>query len=240
VLLTDKRIFIFFAHPDDAEFGVGATAAKLARQGNEIWYVICTAGAGGTHTLTTTPSELVDIREREQRAAMDVLGVKEAIGLRYLRKPGDGDSPSELVEKIMRLIRQHRPDIIFTHDPWRRYQLHPVHRMAGWAATEAGYLADRPWYFPQHIAEGLEPYKPQEMYLFGTREPNYWVDVTETIDLKIEALRQHKTQLGSRVEPPWLEEFAGWVKGWAAESGKRIGVDYAEAFHKVGDSDLYI
>jgi len=230
-------VFVFFAHPDDAEFGVAATAAKLARQGNEIWYVICTGGAGGIHTLVTTPGELLDIREQEQRAAMEMLGVKEAIGLRYLRKPGEWGSPSELVEKIMRLIRQYRPYIIFTHDPWRPYQIHPAHRMVGWAATEAGYLADRPWYFPQHIAEGLEPYKPSEMVLFGTQEPNYWVDVTETIDLKIEALRQHKTQLGNHVEPPWLEEFARWVKGWAAEAGKQIGVDYAEAFHRVTDGD---
>ena len=231
--LTDKKVLIFFAHPDDAEFGLGATVAKLSRQGNEVWYVICTGGAGGIHTLDTTPNELLDIREQEQRAAMKVLGVTGAVGLRYLRKPGEWGSPSELVEKIMRLIRQHRPNVIFAHDPWRPYQVHPAHRMVGWAATEAGYLADSPWYFPQHIAEGLQPHKPQEMFLFGASEPNYWVDVTETIDLKIEALRQHKTQLGGRIEPPWLEEFARRIKGGAAESGKRIGVEYAEAFHKV-------
>jgi LmbE family N-acetylglucosaminyl deacetylase len=233
VTLTDSRVFIFFAHPDDAEFGMGATAAKLARQGNEVWYVICTGGAGGIHSLSTTPGELLDIREQEQRAAMKVLGVKEAVGLRYLRKPGEWGSPSELVEKIMRLIRQYRPNVIFTQDPWRPYQVHPAHRMVGWAATEAGYLADSPWYFPQHVAEGLRPHKPREIYLFGTGDPNHWVDVTETIDLKVEALRQHRTQLGQRVEPPWLDEFADRIKGRAAESGRNAGMAYAEAFHRL-------
>lgn len=232
----DKKVFVFFAHPDDAEFTVAATVAKLVRQGNEVWYVICTGGAGGIHSLDMTPGELLDVREQEQRAAMDVLGVKEAIGLRYLRRPGEWGSPSELVEKIMRLMRQHRPDIIITHDPWRPYQIHPAHRMVGWAATEASYLADGPWYFPQHIAEGLAPYKPQEILLFGAHEPNYWVDVTETIDLKIEALRQHKTQLGTRVEPPQLEEFTRRLMGRAAEVGKQIGVPYAEAFHRMANS----
>lgn len=239
MVLTDKRVFVFFAHPDDAEFGAAATMAKLAQQGNEIWYVICTGGAGGIHTLNTTPGELLEIREGEQRAAMDVLGVKEAVGLRYLRRPGEWGSPTELVEKTMRLIRQYQPDIIFTHDPWRPYQVHPAHRMVGWAATEAAYLADKPWHFPQHIAEGLRPYKPREVFLFGSHDPNYWVDVTQTIDLKIEALRQHKTQLGRRVEPPWLEEFAQRIKAWSSEAGKHIGVDYAEAFHKIENNSLW-
>ena len=106
--------------------------------------------------------------------------------------------------------------------------------MVGWAATEAAYLADAPWYFPQHVAEGLSPYKPRDVYLFGAHEPNYWVDVTDTIELKIEALRQHKTQLGSRVEPPELERFARRIKDWAALAGQQIGVEYAEAFHKMG------
>jgi len=177
--------------------------------------------------------ELLDIREREQRAAMDVLGVKGATGLRYLRKPGEWGSPPGLVGKIVRVIRRYWPHVIFTHDPWRPYQVHPTHRMTGWAAMKVAYLADRPWHFPQHIAEGLEPYRPREMYLFGTQAPNFWVDVTETIDLKIEALRQHKTQLGDRVEPPWLEEFARRIKDWASMSGRQAGVKYAEAFHKV-------
>jgi LmbE family N-acetylglucosaminyl deacetylase len=235
VVPTGKRVFLFFAHPDDAEFGAAATVAMLVRHGNEVWYVICTGGAGGIHSLDMTPHELLDVREREQRAAMDVLGVKEVIGLRYLRRPGEWGSPSTLVEQIMRVIRQHRPHMIITHDPWRSYNIHPAHRMVGWAVTEAAYLADAPWYFPQHVAEGLAPYKPAELYLFGSREPNYWVDVTETIDLKVEALRQHKTQLGTRVEPPQLEDFARRIKGRAAETGKQIGVPYAEAFHRMGN-----
>ena len=236
--IRDSRVFVCFAHPDDGEFGVGATAAKLAQQGNQIYYVICTGGAGGIHTVTTTPGELLDIREREQRAAMDVLGVREGIALRYLRRPGEWGSPSALVEKVIRLIRQYQPDVIFTHDPWRTRQIHPAHRMVGWVVTEAAYLSDRPWHFPQHAAEGLEPHKPQEMYLFGSEEPNYWVDVTDTIDLKVEALQQHKTQLGRRVKPPWLEEFRRAVKGWAAEAGKAIGAEYAEAFHRVTGGEL--
>lgn len=232
---TENRVFIFFAHPDDAEFGAAATVAQLVRNGSEVWYVICTGGAGGIHSLDMTPGELLDVREQEQRAAMNVLGVKEAIGLRYLRRPGEWGSPSALVEQIMRVIRQHRPDIIITHDPWRPYNIHPAHRMVGWAATEAAYLADAPWYFPQHVAEGLAPYKPRDIYLFGAHEPNYWVDVTETIDLKVEALRQHKTQLGKRVEPPQLEDFARRIKARSAEAGKKIGVEYAEAFHKMAN-----
>jgi LmbE family N-acetylglucosaminyl deacetylase len=235
VSLIHNKIFVFFAHPDDAEFGAGATVGKLARQGHQVWYVICTGGSGGIHTTETTPDALMDIREREQQGAMDVLGVKGVIPLRYQRRPGEWGSPSELVEKMMRVIRQHRPEIIITHDPWRTYNVHPAHRMVGWAATEAGYLADSPWYYPQHFAEGLRPCKPEEIWLFGSLEPNYWVDVKDTLHLKVEALRQHRTQLGSRVDPPGLEEFTRRMQGWAAESGKAAGLEYAESFHRIGN-----
>ena len=173
-------------------------------------------------------------------AAAEVLGVKEVLFLGY--EDGQLKEARNLVGDYMRAIRKVRPDILLTFDAWRPYELHPDHRTVGFAAAEAGYLADSPWYYPEHTVEKLEPYKPQETYLFAPGEPNYWVDISDTIQLKIEAIKCHVSQVAEPgfAPPDAAERLPERIKAWAAHVGQPQGMAYAEAFRKLGRSDLEI
>ena len=107
----------------------------------------------------------------------------------------------KLREKIVRMIRTHRPDVIITHDPFRPYALHPDHRAVGPATTDAVYPTARdPLYFPEHLQEGLEPHKTAEVWFFGAEAPDLFIDITDTFDTKIEALNAHASQVGDGIE----------------------------------------
>ena len=238
--VTGKKILVLFAHPDDAEFMCGGTVAKLVRNGNEVTYLSATDGNRGMHTTDVTPEMMAQVRRREMRAAAEVLGVKEVIFLGY--EDGQLKEVRNLVGDFMRAIRKIRPDILLTFDAWRPYELHPDHRAVGFAAAEAGYLADSPWYHPEHVVEKLEPYKPQEIYLFAPGELNYWVDISDTIQLKIEALKCHASQVAEPGFAPLdaIERLPERIKARAAQVGQPQGIAYAEAFRKLGRSDLEI
>jgi LmbE family N-acetylglucosaminyl deacetylase len=128
-------------------------------------------------------------------------------------------------ERIVRQIRAYRPDIVITHDPFRPYALHPDHRAVGITTIDAVYPTARdPLYFPQHLAEGLEPHKVAELWLFGAQYPDLYVDISETLHLKIAALAAHQSQIND------IEELAQRVRERAAEIGAERGLPYAEAF----------
>ncbi|WP_448576824.1 PIG-L deacetylase family protein [Thermomicrobium sp.] len=218
-----RRIMVVVAHPDDMEFGAGGTVARLAREGKEIVLVQCTSGDKGTNRRDLTPEELAREREDEEREACRRLGVSEIV---FLRMP-DGELMPDLAfrERIVRQIRAYRPDIVITHDPFRPYALHPDHRAVGITTIDAVYPTARdPLYFPQHLAEGLEPHKVAELWLFGTQYPDLYVDISETLDLKIAALAAHQSQIHD------IEELAQRVRERAAEIGAERGLRYAEAF----------
>jgi len=238
--VVGKKILVLFAHPDDAEFSCGGTVAKLVQGGNEVFYVSATDGNRGMHTTDVTPEMMAQVRRREMRAAAQVLGVKEVIFLGY--EDGQLKEVRDLVGDFMRSIRKIRPDILLTFDAWRPYQLHADHRVVGFAATEAGYLANAPWYYPEHTVEKLEPHNPREMYLFSAGEPNYWVDISETIELKIEAIKCHVSQVAEPgFHPPdAMERLPELQRAQAAQVGQPQGMAYAEAFRKLGRSDLEI
>jgi LmbE family N-acetylglucosaminyl deacetylase len=238
--VTGKKILVLFAHPDDAEFMCGGTVAKLVQDGNEVIYVSATDGNRGMHTTEVTPEMMAEVRRREMWAAAEVLGVKEVIFLGH--EDGRLKEVRDLVGDFMRIIRRMRPDILLTFDAWRPYELHPDHRTVGFAAAEAGYLADSPWYYPEHMVEKLEPHKPREMYLISPGEPNYWVDISETIELKIEAIKSHLSQVAEPgfAPPDALERLPERQRARAAHVGRPQGMAYAEAFRKLGRSDLEI
>ncbi len=218
-----RRIMVVVAHPDDMEFGAGGTVARLAREGKEIVLVQCTSGDKGTNRRDLTPEELARERENEEREACRRLGVSEIV---FLRMP-DGELMPDLAfrERIVRQIRAYRPDIVITHDPFRPYALHPDHRAVGITTIDAVYPTARdPLYFPQHLAEGLEPHKVAELWLFGAQYPDLYVDISETLDLKIAALAAHQSQIHD------IEELAQRVRERAAEIGAERGLRYAEAF----------
>ncbi len=195
----DKRVMVIVAHPDDPEFFCGGTIALWARAGMEITYLICTRGDKGSDDPAMTPERLAVIREVEQRAAAQVLGVRQVVFLDY--KDGELEPSLKLRGDIVREIRRYRPQIVITPDPTARfvrgvYPNHADHRIAGDVAIDAIFpAAGLSLYYPEHLAEGLEPHKVEEVYLTLTSEPDIWINTTAVIDLRIAALRCHATQI---------------------------------------------
>ncbi len=221
-----KRVMVIAAHPDDPEFGCAGTVVKWAQAGKQITYVLLTSGDKGSHDPDLRPGRLAARRESEQRAAAAELGVS---GVIFLRHP-DGvlENTLELRRELAAVIREHKPHILVTIDPWRHYQLHPDHRAAGQAALDALYAA-REWYiFPEQLVEGVEPWRVREAYLFWTDNPDYWEDIACCMEARIAALLRHASQVGA--EP---EKLAERIRQRAGEAGEKPGFTFAEAFKRV-------
>jgi len=214
------------AHPDDAEFSSAGTIKKFASEGKHVVIIQVTSGDRGTTDRDTTPEATAATRESEEREASRRLGVAELV---FLREP-DGSVVPDLVlrEKITRMIRVHRPDVIVTHDPFRPYALHPDHRAVGMATHDAVYPTARDHlYFPEHLASGLEPHKTAEIWYFGAEAPDKYVDITGTFEGKIDALRAHKSQVGE------AENLTERLRERAAELAKDQPFELAECFKTV-------
>ncbi len=228
---TPERVLVMVAHPDDPEFPAAGTIAFWAVQGVQVTYVIVTDGSKGSSEPGMTSAELVKLREMEQRAAASVLGVSEVVFLRH--EDGRVVNSTELKRDLVRQIRKYRPDVLITHDPTARIINntrinHPDHRAVGDAALDAVFpLARDRLNFPEHEAEGLEPHKVLDIFLTGTNEPNLTVDITGTIDKKIAALVEHKSQIS---DPEALEVR---MRDFAARSAEGTSFLYAERFRRV-------
>jgi LmbE family N-acetylglucosaminyl deacetylase len=227
----DKKILLVGAHPDDNDFGAGATVAKATRQGAEVVYLIATTGQRGSSDEAMTPERLSAIRKKEQEAAAGALGVREVHFLGYV----DGELVSDLrlKEQIVTYLRRHRPDFVFTMDPSFYYYKnagfvnHSDHRAIGEATLDACYpLARDLLSFPEDIRAGLKPHKVKEIFLhsFVPENANFYVDVTDTFDIKIKALSLHKSQVGD------LQKVAQRIGERAEAAGRLAGCRYAEAF----------
>ena len=222
---------VIVAHPDDADFGPAATAAKWIAAGSVGHLVCCTSGDQGADDPETDPLELARLREREQRAAAVHVGYEAVTFLHMPDGALENDLP--LREQLVRLLRTFRPDAVLTIDPTvvvgaRGYIQHTDHRAAGLAALDAVYPAARnPMAFPHLARAGLEAIAIDSIYLFWSDEPNAWVDVTDTIEVKLAALREHSSQLR---KPDELEDR---VRERAREAGDVIGRPAADAFRLV-------
>ncbi len=218
---------VIVAHPDDADFGPAAAAARWIDAGSEGWLVCCTSGDAGAEDPQTDPMELAATREREQRDAAAVVGYA---GVTFLHQP-DGALANDLPlrELLVREIRRFRPDAVLCTDPEVIFHRdggvnHSDHRTAGMAAVDAVYPAARnPMAFPWLYREGLEKHSVRRLYLFWSDRPNAWIDVSSTIDRKIAALRAHASQIAE------MDRLEARVRMWAAEDGARIGTVAAEA-----------
>lgn len=218
------------AHPDDQEFTIAGTIAKWARASCEVISVIITSGDAGSNDpgrgLDYKP-ELARLRESEQRAANTVLGIKETVFLGY--PDGELEPTLGLRKDLTRIIRRYRPDVVVTGDPDRRffgddYMNHPDHRAAASAACDAVFpSAGTRLIFSDLLAEGYEPHNVKRLYMHGSKNPNTWIDISETIGIKIEALKKHASQIGD-----W--DVDKEMRAWAAETGKEKGLAAAEAF----------
>ncbi len=194
------RVMGIFAHPDDPEFFCGGTFAKWAAEGKHITFVLATSGDKGSNDFNITSEQLIAIREAEERAAAARLGVQEVIFLRY--PDGELQPSLDLRRSLTRLIRLKQPDIVVTNDPTARwhgsnYINHPDHRAIGDVALDAVFPAARDHLtFPElYRQEGLAPHKVKQVYLCGTHDPTARVDVTDYVETKIAALREHKSQI---------------------------------------------
>jgi LmbE family N-acetylglucosaminyl deacetylase len=220
-----NTVMVIGAHPDDPEFGCAATICKWASMGRDIHYVLLTSGDKGCHDPAVHPGQVAAQREDEQRAAARELGVRS---VRFLHYP-DGmlEYTMDLRRQLCELVRTLTPDIVLAIDPWRRYQLHPDHRVAGQAALDAVWAA-REWYiFPEQLID-REPWRVKEVYLYWTDDADYWEDVTESMDKRIAALMHHDSQVNGRMDR--IEER---IRKTAAQVGEPHGIAYAEGFKRI-------
>ena len=226
-----QRVMFIYAHPDDIEFSAGGTAAKWAMHGSEVYYVVITDGDIGSHEKGMTAEKLIGTRRSEQRASAKTAGAKECIFLGY--HDGLLQPTLDLRKELVRLIRRYKPNIVVCGDPTNFFPgenqvNHPDHRAAGTAALDAAFpAAEMPLLYPELEAEGLSPHKVNYIYISNPKDPaNYFVDTTESIDLKIKALRQHESQLAD-----WDPEEP--IKKWNEETGRLVGFKYAERFLRI-------
>jgi LmbE family N-acetylglucosaminyl deacetylase len=226
--ITIAQGMVVTPHPDDAEYGVAGTVARWIGEGKDVVYVVCTNGDKGTSNANMQPEALVRIREEEQTAAARSLGVREVI---FLRHPDQGleDTP-EFRKEFVRFIRIYKPETVATADPYRRYVWHRDHRITGQVTLDAvfPYARDHLSY-PGLVKECLHPHMVREILLWGSEDVNYRIDITKTFNLKLNALRCHKTQVG-HIPPQELEE---WLRERHREMAKGEDFQLAEAFHRV-------
>ncbi|MSQ40065.1 MAG: PIG-L family deacetylase [Dehalococcoidia bacterium] len=225
-----QRALVIAAHEDDAEFMCASTVARWARQGKEITYVLATSGERGSSDPLMTPERLGAIRREEQREACRILGVRH---LEFLGYPDQYvQNTLALRQDMARQIRRYRPDLVVVADPTQRwfsnvYLNHPDHRAVADAALDAVYPSARDYHaFPTLIAEGLMPHKTRYVLVQTTPDQaNLWVDITDTLEVKLAALRAHFSQV--EAEAMQIEEF---VRGYGRMTAGEQGMAYAECF----------
>ena len=214
-----------YAHPDDADVSCGGTLARWAAAGAEVHVVVCTSGDKGSSDPGTDPAELVRRRAGEVAASVGVLGLA---GHHLLGHPdGEIENDAVLRGELVGLIRRLRPQVVACPDPTAvffggRYFNHRDHREVGWAALDAVLpAAASPHYFP----EQGPAHQVEAVYLSGTLDPDAWVDISDFVEIKAEALLCHETQLDETGE--WLRQV---VRQRAEDAGRAAGVPFAEGF----------
>lgn len=220
-----KHAMAIMAHPDDADFVAAGTIAGWVDQGWRITYVMCTRGDKGTNDPSIGPDEIAAIREREAQDAAAELGVSACLFLPY--KDGELEVTMAFRRELAGVLRQHKPDIVMTHDPWRHYQIHPDHRAVGFSTIDAVAAARDRLYFPEQLTGGLSAHRVKEVYLWAPESPNLWIDITGTFPRKVAALRRHVSQVA---QIPDLEDR---LRRWAASAASGHGMQFAEAYRRL-------
>ncbi len=198
--LEDIQSALFIQpHPDDNEIGAGGTMAYLTHQGIPVYGLTVTEGRGGSKTIE--PEELGKIRKIEAQNAMDVLGVVNLGCLGYHdNRPIIHET---LVKELVRIIREVKPQAIFTVDPQLPDEMHPVHIQVGRAVQEA-YMRCGQIYYPfEDHAKHADAFSPDIIGFYFTADDNTILDISDWMDLKCEAILKHKTQ----VDRQTLESF---------------------------------
>jgi LmbE family N-acetylglucosaminyl deacetylase len=235
-LASAHTAVVFFAHPDDVDFGAGGTMAALSAQGTRVVYVVMTDGDAGGFDDAARAS-IVETRHGEQRRAAEIAGVSDVLFLG--QRDGFLEPSAELVGRVVEILRQFRPDVVFSMHPERNWMTiqksHPDHLACGEIVTRAVYPAvENNYAYPELRARGLEAYKiPWVFFMAGPDDrSNHWVDVTRTLETKLSALDVHMSQ------HPDPDAMHAHVAGRLAEEAARVEWDgepaqYAEEFHAV-------
>jgi LmbE family N-acetylglucosaminyl deacetylase len=221
-------ILVIAAHPDDAEFGAAGSVARWIDEGRSVAYVICTSGEKGTTDRTVRPEDLMRIRETEQQAAADLLGVRE---VEFLRYPDQGlEDAAQFRKHIVQVIRTYRPVTVITTDPYRRYVWHRDHRIVGQVVLDATFPFARDHAaYPDLLAQGFEPHKVKELLFFGAEDINLYLDITGTFDKKLAALKCHVSQMRELK----VENLDTWLRQRYRTFAEKCDYELAEAFHQV-------
>jgi LmbE family N-acetylglucosaminyl deacetylase len=225
-----ESVLSITAHPDDAEFSCIGTLARWAKLGSKVVLVLCTSGDAGIEEPGMTRARATEIREAESLAAAKIAGVQEVVFLRY--PDGMLEATMELRRKLVREIRCHKPEVVLTGDPtivWASedYINHPDHRAAALAAVDAVFpAAGNPMMYPEMEAEGILPHRPRKVYVHSWSGASEYINITDTIDIKVAALKAHVSQM------------KGWdptesIHTWAKEAGRGKEMEYAESFRVV-------
>ena len=243
------HILAIIAHPDDLTFFGAGTIAKWAEAGNYVYTICCTSGNVGTLRTDLTLDDVAQMREKELRAANDILGVKQTIMLGY--PDGGFINGAELREKLVYYLRKLRADWVMTFDPWVKYEVHPDHVIVGRMAAEAGAFSAFPLLYADHKKKGVEPYTCSEIWLMGLlgHLPNYYVDISSTIDKKVEAALKFEATLSliadlfapgkgidpSNVTSDQLKKLSKYadklLRSMAANIGNKVNLKAAEPFY---------
>jgi LmbE family N-acetylglucosaminyl deacetylase len=234
---TPASVLAIYAHPDDPEISAGGSLARWAADGAQVWVLITTRGDKGTSDPDADLDALATLRVEETAAAVERLGVAGHFHLDH--DDGVLVDDAALRGSLVRYVRELCPEVVLCPDPTAvffgdTYFNHRDHRVTGWATLDAvAPAAGNPHYFPEHRAEGLDVHHVQSVFLSGTLEPNCWVDISATLETKIDALFCHASQLsgaGSSDAGEWFREF---LRQSAEEAGRTAGVRYAEAFRRI-------
>lgn len=233
-LPTPSKVLTVGAHPDDAEFGAGATIARWASSGTHVTMLVVTDGSKGSWDAEADPSDLAATRRAEQEAAAAVLGVSSVIHLDHV--DGELEYTMDLRVKVALEIRKAQPDVVLSHDPWQRYQMHPDHRATGLAAVDGVVTAREPMALTD---SGIPAHRPDTILLWSADEPDHAEAVGEPwFDVKLEALLCHssqgKTTMGDAgSDSDARARFVSMLTDWHLASGQKLGVGPSETFKRL-------
>ena len=227
---TPRRVLVVTPHPDGAEFWCGGTVAKWIGDGATVRYVVCTDGGKGTSDPNISSADLSKMREKEQAAAVESLGVQELVLLHH--PDGSLEDDDEFRKELVRQIRQAQPDVVLCPEPYRKnLAWHRDHRITGQVTLDAVFPCARDHLHFEELwrDEGLEPHKTPAILFWGTEQADTIIDISGTVEAKMRAVRAHKSQMNG-----WNEaEIENFVKEHAREAISDSGLEFAEAFRKI-------
>lgn len=228
-----KVVLAIGAHPDDVEFGCGGTLAKWSAAGAQVHHLVCTDGSKGTWNPNADIPALIASRQIEQRNAAIALGATGTVNfLGYV--DGELEHSKEVTERIALAIRTIKPNVVLSHDPWKRYRLHPDHRNTGLNVTDAIVAARDPHFLKHQLVDGLTHHRPDALMLWEADEPNHAEDISAFIDTKLAALEEHKSQFESTmkaVDEDGMAVFRQRMRDRMSELGAPHGFTGGEIFH---------